>query len=66
MCHVLWYLFSKVLGPQLDIHSGGQDLVFPHHENEEAQSCAFHGTSQWVNYWIHTGTILFVTIAQQI
>ncbi|XP_054271419.1 probable cysteine--tRNA ligase, mitochondrial [Macrosteles quadrilineatus] len=46
---------SKVLGPSLDIHSGGQDLVFPHHENEEAQSCVYHDTSQWVNYWLHTG-----------
>uniref|UniRef100_A0A1B6FV68 cysteine--tRNA ligase n=1 Tax=Cuerna arida TaxID=1464854 RepID=A0A1B6FV68_9HEMI len=46
---------SKVLGPRLDIHSGGQDLVFPHHQNEEAQSCAYHNTSQWVNYWLHTG-----------
>jgi hypothetical protein len=31
------------------------DLVFPHHENEEAQSCAFHHGSQWVSYWLHTG-----------
>lgn len=31
------------------------DLKFPHHENEEAQSCAYHQTEQWVNYWVHTG-----------
>lgn len=31
------------------------DLKFPHHENEEAQSCAYHQTEQWVNYWVHVG-----------
>lgn len=34
---------------------GGIDLRFPHHENEEAQSCAYFDTNQWVNYWFHTG-----------
>lgn len=43
------------LGSNVDIHAGGIDLRFPHHENEEAQSCVYHDTSQWVNYWIHTG-----------
>lgn len=42
-------------GSNIDIHAGGIDLRFPHHENEEAQSCVYHGTPQWVNYWIHTG-----------
>lgn len=42
-------------GSNIDIHAGGIDLRFPHHENEEAQSCAFHNTDQWVNYWLHTG-----------
>ncbi|KAL1139039.1 hypothetical protein AAG570_009100 [Ranatra chinensis] len=46
---------SILLGPNIDLHSGGVDLIFPHHENEEAQSCAYHDTKQWVNYWIHTG-----------
>ncbi|XP_046383687.1 probable cysteine--tRNA ligase, mitochondrial [Ischnura elegans] len=46
---------SKLFGPTVDLHSGGVDLIFPHHENEEAQSCAHHGVSQWVNYWIHSG-----------
>ncbi|XP_071441302.1 probable cysteine--tRNA ligase, mitochondrial [Hetaerina americana] len=46
---------SKLFGSRVDLHSGGVDLIFPHHENEEAQSCAHHGVSQWVNYWIHTG-----------
>ncbi|OAD58189.1 Cysteine--tRNA ligase, mitochondrial [Eufriesea mexicana] len=37
------------------IASGGKDLIFPHHENEEAQSCSYHGVEQWVNYWMHCG-----------
>ncbi|XP_072153281.1 probable cysteine--tRNA ligase, mitochondrial isoform X5 [Bemisia tabaci] len=45
----------KYFGSQIDIHSGGIDLLFPHHENEEAQCCAYHNISQWVNYWIHSG-----------
>ncbi|XP_055691705.1 probable cysteine--tRNA ligase, mitochondrial [Lutzomyia longipalpis] len=46
---------SKIFGLNLDIHAGGIDLKFPHHENEEAQSCAHHDCQQWVNYWLHTG-----------
>ncbi|XP_072384263.1 probable cysteine--tRNA ligase, mitochondrial isoform X2 [Diabrotica undecimpunctata] len=48
-------LASKIFGSNIDIHAGGIDLRFPHHENEEAQSCAYHDTPQWVNYWMHTG-----------
>lgn len=48
-------LASKIFGNNLDFHAGGLDLKFPHHENEEAQSCAYHNVGQWVNYWIHTG-----------
>ncbi|XP_034828953.1 probable cysteine--tRNA ligase, mitochondrial [Maniola hyperantus] len=48
-------MVSKIFGSQLDFHAGGIDLQFPHHENEEAQSCAFHNTRQWANYWIHVG-----------
>jgi cysteinyl-tRNA synthetase len=48
-------MVSKVFGSQLDFHAGGIDLQFPHHENEEAQSCAYHNSLQWVNYWIHVG-----------
>ncbi|CAG9562668.1 unnamed protein product [Danaus chrysippus] len=48
-------MVSKVFGTQLDFHAGGIDLRFPHHENEEAQSCAFHNTRQWANYWLHVG-----------
>ncbi|XP_033227492.1 probable cysteine--tRNA ligase, mitochondrial [Belonocnema kinseyi] len=46
---------SNIFGNNIDIHSGGVDLVFPHHENEEAQSCCYHDTDQWINYWIHAG-----------
>jgi len=48
---------SKYLGPQFDIHGGGQDLIFPHHENEIAQSEAFFGKKPWVRYWIHHGMV---------
>ncbi|XP_076638675.1 cysteine--tRNA ligase-like protein, mitochondrial [Colletes latitarsis] len=46
---------STVFGNSVDIHSGGVDLAFPHHENEEAQSCSYHEVDQWVNYWLHCG-----------
>lgn len=46
---------SAVFGNSVDIHSGGIDLVFPHHENEEAQSCCYHNVDQWVSYWLHCG-----------
>ena len=45
------------LGESLDIHGGGQDLVFPHHENEIAQSESFTGTKPFVKYWIHNGLV---------
>lgn len=46
---------SHVIGKSIDIHSGGVDLQFPHHDNELAQAEAFYGCSQWVNYFIHSG-----------
>ncbi|EGF98497.1 uncharacterized protein MELLADRAFT_46041 [Melampsora larici-populina 98AG31] len=46
---------SEVLGNGMDIHSGGVDLMFPHHDNELAQSEAYHDCHQWVNYFLHTG-----------
>ncbi|XP_025201419.1 probable cysteine--tRNA ligase, mitochondrial [Melanaphis sacchari] len=46
---------SHYFGSSVDIHSGGIDLLFPHHENEEAQCCAYHDVDDWVKYWIHTG-----------
>ncbi len=47
----------KELGEHFDIHGGGSDLMFPHHENEIAQSCCAHG-NDYVNYWIHSGMIM--------
>lgn len=50
---------SKYLGDNIDIHSGGVDLMFPHHENEAAQSEAASGTGKpFVNYWLHNGFLL--------
>ncbi|CCL99049.1 uncharacterized protein FIBRA_01060 [Fibroporia radiculosa] len=46
---------SAIFGDNMDIHSGGIDLAFPHHDNEMAQSEAYHNCSPWVNYFIHTG-----------
>ncbi|MCC6629606.1 MAG: cysteine--tRNA ligase [Chloroflexi bacterium] len=46
------------LGAQLDIHGGGRDLIFPHHENEIAQSEAFHGAQPFARYWLHNGLLL--------
>ena len=50
---------EKYLGKNLDIHGGGLDLIFPHHENEIAQSCCNNNTKNFANYWVHNG---FVTI----
>ncbi len=43
------------LGPHFDIHGGGIDLIFPHHENEVAQSECAHGGERFVNFWVHNG-----------
>lgn len=50
-------LASQIFGKHLDFHAGGLDLRFPHHENEEAQSCCYHGVPDWVHHWIHTGQL---------
>jgi cysteinyl-tRNA synthetase len=47
----------KYLGENIDIHGGGNDLVFPHHENEIAQSEAFTGKAPFARYWIHNGLL---------
>jgi len=49
----------KYLGKTLDIHGGGQDLIFPHHENEIAQSESFTGVKPFVRHWIHNGLLQF-------
>ncbi|WP_421760523.1 cysteine--tRNA ligase [Devosia sp.] len=46
---------ERYLGPVFDIHAGGLDLIFPHHENEIAQSRCAHGTLVMANYWLHNG-----------
>ena len=48
---------EKHLGETIDIHAGGQDLVFPHHENEIAQSCCAHDGKAMANIWMHNGFI---------
>ena len=45
---------SKWLGEQMDVHHGGSDLIFPHHENEIAQSEAASGKAPYVGYWLHS------------
>ncbi|MEL7000739.1 MAG: cysteine--tRNA ligase, partial [Pseudomonadota bacterium] len=44
---------KELLGEVFDIHAGGIDLAFPHHENELAQSCCVHGTDRMANWWMH-------------
>jgi len=48
---------SKYLGPQVDIHGGGKDLKFPHHESEAMICEAVHGTD-WARYWMHNGFLM--------
>jgi cysteinyl-tRNA synthetase len=48
---------SRYLGQRFEIHGGGSDLIFPHHENERAQSESLFGVRPWVKYWMHTGML---------
>ena len=62
-----WHLECSVmaethLGETIDIHGGGQDLIFPHHENEIAQSVCSHGGKPFARYWMHNG---FVTVEKR-
>ena len=50
---------EKYLGKIFDIHGGGLDLIFPHHENEIAQSCCNNSTNRFANYWVHNGFVTF-------
>ncbi|MDG1079378.1 MAG: cysteine--tRNA ligase [Porticoccaceae bacterium] len=50
-------MIEKHLGESIDIHGGGQDLIFPHHENEIAQSCCAHDGKPVANVWMHNGFI---------
>jgi cysteinyl-tRNA synthetase len=47
------------LGETIDIHAGGNDLMFPHHENEIAQSTCAHGGRTFARYWLHNGMLTF-------
>jgi cysteinyl-tRNA synthetase len=49
---------EKHLGEVFDIHGGGVDLKFPHHENEIAQSCCAHGTDKMASVWMHNGFLM--------
>jgi len=53
---------KKYLGDQFDIHGGGIDLIFPHHENEIAQSRCANDTKMFANYWVHNG---FITLSNE-
>ena len=53
---------KKYLGDKFDIHGGGRDLIFPHHENEIAQSRCANDTKVFANYWIHNG---FITMSNE-
>ncbi len=55
-------MIQKHLGETIDIHGGGQDLIFPHHENEIAQGTCCHDGRPYVNYWLHNG---FVNVNQE-
>ncbi len=58
--HIECSVMSKAeLGDTFDIHGGGRDLIFPHHENEVAQSCCAHGEETFAQYWVHNG---FLTV----
>ena len=53
---------KKFLGEKFDIHGGGRDLIFPHHENEIAQSICANENDTFANYWVHNG---FITISNE-
>jgi len=50
-------MIAAHLGETIDIHGGGLDLIFPHHENEIAQSRCAHGGAPLANYWVHNGFV---------
>jgi cysteinyl-tRNA synthetase len=50
-------MVKETLGEQIDIHGGGADLIFPHHENEIAQTESLTGKTPFVRYWVHTGML---------
>jgi len=55
-------MIGKLLGNSIDLHGGGQDLIFPHHENEIAQGTCAHDGELYCRYWVHNG---FITVSGQ-
>ena len=53
---------KKYLGEEFDIHGGGRNLIFPHHENEIAQSRCANNNEVFANYWVHNG---FITMSNE-
>ena len=51
-------MIKKHLGENFDIHGGGLDLIFPHHQNEIAQSCCANKSDKFANYWMHNGFLM--------
>jgi len=51
-------MIKKHLGENFDIHGGGLDLIFPHHQNEIAQSCCANKSNKFANYWMHNGFLM--------
>lgn len=52
-------MINEFLGEQIDIHGGGRDLIYPHHESEIAQSESFTGKTPFVKYWMHIAMVLY-------
>lgn len=52
-------MIKQYLGDRIDIHGGGRDLIYPHHESEIAQSESFTGKKPFVKYWLHTAMLLY-------
>lgn len=55
-----WHIECSTLatigfGDEIDFHSGGKDLIFPHHHNELVQCCAYFNTPSWSSFWLHSG-----------
>ena len=54
-----WAMSMKYLGPQIDIHGGGSDLIFPHYESEIAQSEGYTRRHPFARFWVHTGMVRY-------
>jgi len=52
-------MIKSALGDQIDIHGGGRDLIFPHHESERAQTESLTGKKPYVQFWMHAGMVMY-------